>query len=92
MASKVIHASNVPVWLVPSELRDEVIYDKIPRHTMVIPLNGSKLAEGVIPYAINIAKQRGAETTVVLVYVEPFSAPKYLPPMTKKAILKRNRL
>jgi nucleotide-binding universal stress UspA family protein len=71
VANKVIHAAKVPVWLVPSEIREEVIYDKLPKKTMVIPLNGSRLAEGVIPHAINIAKQRGTGSDLVLVYVEP---------------------
>jgi nucleotide-binding universal stress UspA family protein len=70
VANKVIHASKVPIWLVPSELREEIIYDKLPKRTTVVPLNGSKLAEAVIPHAINIAKQRGAETEIILVYVE----------------------
>jgi nucleotide-binding universal stress UspA family protein len=72
VAIKVIHATKVPVWLVPSELRDEVIFDKVPKRLMVIPLNGSKVAEGVIPYAIDIAKQRGSETEMVLVYVDSY--------------------
>jgi nucleotide-binding universal stress UspA family protein len=70
VASKVIHAAKIPVWLVPSELREEVISDKIPMRTMVIPLDGSKLSEQVIPHAINIAKQRGAESEMVLVFVD----------------------
>ena len=70
VASKVIHATKIPVWLVPSELREEVISDKIPLRTMVIPLDGSKLSEQVIPHAINIAKQRAAESEMVLVFVD----------------------
>jgi nucleotide-binding universal stress UspA family protein len=70
VANKVIHASRVPVWIVPSELREDIIYDKLPGRTMVIPLDGSELSESVIPHAINIAKQRGAETEMVLVHVE----------------------
>jgi nucleotide-binding universal stress UspA family protein len=70
VANKVIHGAKIPVWLVPSELREEVISDKIPLRTMVIPLDGSKLSEQVIPHAINIAKQRGAESEMVLVFVD----------------------
>jgi nucleotide-binding universal stress UspA family protein len=69
VATKVIHAVNVPIWIVPSELREEVIADNIPNGTMVIPLDGSKASEAVIPYAINLAKQRGAETEMVLIHV-----------------------
>jgi nucleotide-binding universal stress UspA family protein len=77
VATKVIHASNVPIWLVPSALRSEVIFDQIPGRTMVIPVSGSKLAEGIIPHAIDIAKQRGAESDVVLIYVEGYAGTTY---------------
>lgn len=69
VANKVIHASKLPVWLVPTELRQEIIYDKLPKRTMVIPLDGSEFSETVIPHAINIAKQRGAELEMVLIHV-----------------------
>ena len=29
VAHKVIHAAKVPIWLVPAELREEIIYDKL---------------------------------------------------------------
>jgi nucleotide-binding universal stress UspA family protein len=70
VADKVIHAAKVPVWLVPSELREEIIWDKLPKRTIVIPLGGSKLSEVAIPHAISIAKQRGAPAEIVLAYVE----------------------
>jgi nucleotide-binding universal stress UspA family protein len=70
VASKVIHAAKVPVWLVPAELREEVLTDTLPKRTLVIPLNGSRLSEAVIPYALGIARQRGAEAEIVLVYVD----------------------
>ncbi len=67
VASKVLHASRVPVWLVPSELREEIVADTLPRRTLVIPLSGSKMSEAAIPHALNIATQRGAETDIVLI-------------------------
>jgi len=70
VANKVIHASPIPIWLVPSELREEIIYDKLPKRTTVIPLDGSQFSEAVIPHAINIAKQRGAETEIVLIHIQ----------------------
>jgi nucleotide-binding universal stress UspA family protein len=66
VASKVLHASRVPVWLVPSGLREEIVSDTLPRRTIVIPLSGSKMSEAVIPHVLNIATQRGAETDMVL--------------------------
>ena len=67
VASKVLHASKVPVWLVPSELREEIVADTLPRRALVIPLSGSKMSEAAIPHALNVATQRGADTDIVLV-------------------------
>jgi nucleotide-binding universal stress UspA family protein len=77
VANKVIHASKVPIWLVPTELREEIIYDKLPRRLMIIPLSGSQLSEAVIPHALNIAKQRGTEADIVFVHVASMPASTY---------------
>jgi nucleotide-binding universal stress UspA family protein len=69
VANKVIRASKIPIWLVPSELKDEIIHDEIPLRRMLIPLDGSKYSEAVIPHGINIAQQRGAETEIVLIHI-----------------------
>jgi nucleotide-binding universal stress UspA family protein len=66
VASKVLHASRVPVWLVPSELREEIVSDTLPKRTLVIPLSGSKMSEAAIPHALNVATQRGADVEIVL--------------------------
>jgi nucleotide-binding universal stress UspA family protein len=71
VAEKVIHAAKVPIWLVPSELRLDVILDRISKRTIVIPLNGSEKAESILPYALALAKQRGAETDFVVISVSP---------------------
>jgi nucleotide-binding universal stress UspA family protein len=70
VANKVIHASKVDILMVPSEIREEVIYDKLPKRKMIIPLDGTRLTESVIPHAINFAKQRGAEFEINLVHVD----------------------
>lgn len=69
VATKVLHASKVPVWLVPSELRDEIVSDTVPKRPLVVPLSGSKMSETAIPHALNVARQRGAESEVVLLGV-----------------------
>jgi nucleotide-binding universal stress UspA family protein len=69
VASKVLHASRVPVWLVPSELRDEIVSDTLPKRTLVVPLSGTRMSEAAIPHALNIARQRGADAEIVLVGV-----------------------
>lgn len=69
VADKVIRATSVPVWLVPSQIPQEVIYDKLPKRTILVPLDGSKSAEVIIPHIIALAKQRGAESEMILVNV-----------------------
>jgi len=73
VANKVVHASKVPVWLVPTELREEIVEDTLPGgRSLVVPLSGSRLAEAAIPYAVAMIQQRGAEAEIVLVHVLPF--------------------
>jgi nucleotide-binding universal stress UspA family protein len=73
IADKVIHAATKPIWLVPSEIREEIIFDKLPTRTVLIPLDGSKHAESVIPHILELAKMRGtpAETVLLNVKVPP---------------------
>jgi nucleotide-binding universal stress UspA family protein len=68
VASKVIHAAKVPVWLVPANLREEVIYYKLPKKILLVPLSGSKMSEAVIPYAIDVVRNK-ADAELVLVNV-----------------------
>jgi len=68
VANKVIHASRVPVWLVPTELREEIISDTLPTRSLVVPLSGSKQSEAAIPHALRILEQRGAEAELVLIH------------------------
>jgi nucleotide-binding universal stress UspA family protein len=71
VANKVIHASKVPVWLVPTELRAEVLTDVLPNRPLVVPLSGTKKSGAAIPHAVEILKQRGAEreSELVLLHV-----------------------
>lgn len=68
VANKVIHASRHPVWLVPTELRQEIIADTLPKRCLVVPLSGSKMSESAVPHAVEILKQRGAEGELVLIH------------------------
>jgi nucleotide-binding universal stress UspA family protein len=69
IAEKVIHAANVPVWLIPAGLHQDILYDKMAQRSLLVPLDGSKLAEEVIPHVIALAEQRGVKTTVALITV-----------------------
>ena len=40
---------------------DEIVYDKSPRKTILVPLDGSALAESVLPHVEALAKQRGID-------------------------------
>jgi len=69
VANKVVHASKVPVWLVPTELREEIIADAMPKRRVVVPLSGSEQSAAAIPRAMDIISQRGAEAELVLLHV-----------------------
>jgi nucleotide-binding universal stress UspA family protein len=70
VANKVIHASKVDILMVPTELKEDVLYDRLPIRTIIIPMDGTKLSEAVIPHAISLARQRGAESEMVLLHVD----------------------
>lgn len=74
VADKVLRVSQWPIWLVRAAIPEEIVRDEWPRRTMLVPLDGSKLAESVLPHVEALAKQRGTElVNVVLlsVFEEP---------------------
>lgn len=80
VANKVLHASTVPIWLVRACVPEEVIYDKWSIQTVLVPLDGSKMAESVLPHVEALIKQRGAElvnVTLLKVCEEPFVTSDY---------------
>jgi len=89
VAYKVVHGSKVPVWLVPAELREEIVADSLAGRPLVIPLSGSKMAESAIPHALNIAAQRGAESEFVLVHVAEETSVAYTPEIVRDIQRKR---
>lgn len=76
VADKVIHEADVPVWLIPSQLHEGILYDKMPDRKILVPLDGSPLAEEVIPHVITLAKQRGVEQRIILINVSRPVTPK----------------
>ncbi|MBN1629110.1 MAG: universal stress protein [Thermoleophilia bacterium] len=69
VANKVIHASRVPIWLVPVELREEIIADTLPGRSMVVPLSGTKQSGSAIPHAVYLMKQRAGSGEIILLHV-----------------------
>jgi len=82
VVDKVLRASKVPVLLVRAGIPDETPYDQWPKKTTLVPLDGSELAESVLPHVEALAKQRGTEPVdVVLLRVcEPPTTPAYYAP------------
>jgi len=66
VADKVLRASKVPVWLVRAGIPEEIVHDKWPKRTILVPLDGSERAERVLPHVQALAKQRGAELVDVV--------------------------
>jgi nucleotide-binding universal stress UspA family protein len=69
VTDKILRASEVPVFLVRSEITYDTEYDKWPQRQLVVPLDGSKQAESVLPYVELLAKQQGEGVEVVLLMV-----------------------
>jgi len=67
VADKILRRSNVPVWLIRAKTSGLIEYDKCPTITMLVPLDGSKLAESVLPHVEALAEQKGIQTEVVLI-------------------------
>jgi nucleotide-binding universal stress UspA family protein len=63
---KVLHASKVPVWLVRAGLPEETVYDKWPQRTILVPLDGSLLAEEAVPHAETLVRQSGYKSVELL--------------------------
>ncbi len=66
VADKVLRASSTPVWLVPAGIPEEIVYDKWPQRTILVPLDGSEMGEAVLPHVEALAKQRGPELVDVV--------------------------
>ncbi len=79
VADKILGASKVLVWLVRTGIPDETPYDKWPSKTILVPLDGSELAESVLPHVEILAKQRGTEPldVALLRICEPPTTPAY---------------
>lgn len=82
VAGKILNASKIPVFLVRAGTPEQIPYDEWPKKTIIVPLDGSELAESVLPHAEALARQGGREmVTVILVRVcEPPTMPAYYTP------------
>ncbi len=82
VASKVLSASKIPVWLVRADHTPDQPYDEWPTKTLLVPLDGSELAEEVLPHVEILSRQKGEESleVVLLRVAETPSIPSYYGP------------
>jgi nucleotide-binding universal stress UspA family protein len=82
IADKVSRTSTIPVWLVRAGLDEEKPFDQWPSRTLIVPLDGSELAEAVLPHVEALVKQQGTEPfDIILLRVsEPPTTPFYYAP------------
>jgi nucleotide-binding universal stress UspA family protein len=66
VADKILHAANTPVFLVRAGIPEQIPYDEWPKRTIIVPLDGSDLAEAVLPHAEMLARQGGPEMVAVI--------------------------
>lgn len=82
VAQEVIQASKLPVWLVRAASAKDTAYDQWPHRTILVPLDGSGLAENVLPHVETLAKQCGADASrvaLLTVCQPPGKAGSYFP-------------
>jgi nucleotide-binding universal stress UspA family protein len=80
IASKVLQNSRIPVLLIRSMELERVAVEKELRRILV-PLDGSKFAENIIPYVENLAGRAGSQV-ILLRVLEPI----LLPPITRYGV------
>ncbi|MBI3931556.1 MAG: universal stress protein [Chloroflexi bacterium] len=82
VADKVLRASKIPVLLVRTGIPEETVYDKWPQTTLLVPLDGSEMAESVLPHVEALAKQRSTKpiNVTLLRVCEPPTTPAYYAP------------
>ncbi|MFC2018095.1 universal stress protein [Chloroflexota bacterium] len=77
VADKVLRSSTVPVLLVRAAALEKTADDEGQIRKIVVPLDGSEMAESVLPHIEMIAKQRDGELidVVLLMVCEPLVIP-----------------
>ncbi len=77
---RVLRASEVPVWLIRAGIPEDIVHDKWPQRTMLVPLDGSPMAESVLPYVEALARQRGSDVVrvfLIRIFEQPFITADY---------------
>ena len=82
VADKVLHESKIPVWLVRADASQKTVYDREGKLTILVPLDGSDLAEAVLGHVKELAKQLSTQSVDVVLFrvCELLSPPYHYPP------------
>lgn len=82
VAHKVLLTPNVPIWLIRAGITREAIKNRLPIRRILVLLDGSKLAESVLPHVEALVKQCGVEQVkiVLLRVCEPHLIESGFPP------------
>ena len=73
VADEVLHACKVPIWLVRASAPQRLAYDRWPSKNILVPLDGSPLAESVLPHVEALALHDSEAAEVILVTVCEYS-------------------
>jgi nucleotide-binding universal stress UspA family protein len=71
-AHKVVQAATCPVLLVPAGTADSPDGDLMEYDKIIVPLDGSTLAEQILPYVIDLSKSLNMELIIVRAYNPKF--------------------
>jgi len=66
VTQKILFHSKIPVWVTKDKSNKQLL-NKQHKREIVVPLDGSKKAECIIPYVINLIKQKGVKTELVII-------------------------
>ncbi len=67
VAYKVVRGVKIPVWLVRHGISPDVLEDRLPQKKILVPLDGSKEGEQVLPYVESLAEQwEDGEAEIIL--------------------------
>jgi len=69
VADKVLRRSSVPVWLIRAVKPETTVSETWPKMKILVPLDGSKMAESVLPHVEILAKQKGVKAEITLLRV-----------------------
>jgi nucleotide-binding universal stress UspA family protein len=67
VTDKVVHTSTVPVLTTTMAMKEEISLDQVKLGEVVVPLDGSALAETALPYAESLARKMSLEINLVTV-------------------------